>query len=71
MVLVNPAAPIGPRVQARRFVREAALLAQLAHPGIVEYVAHGTTDGEVPYLCMEWLDGLSLADRLAQKPLSM
>ena len=26
--------------QARRFVREAALLAQLAHPGIVEYVAH-------------------------------
>jgi hypothetical protein len=38
--------------QSHRFVREAALLSQLAHPGIVEYIAHGV-DGDVAYLCME------------------
>jgi serine/threonine protein kinase len=47
-----------------RFLREAEALAALAHPGIVRYVAHGTTQQGEPYLAMEWLDGESLADRL-------
>jgi hypothetical protein len=42
-----------------RFVREAAILAELDHPGIVRYIAHG--DG---WLAMEWLDGETLAQRL-------
>ncbi len=46
-----------------RFRREAVLLAELRHPGIVEYIAHGTCEGR-PYLAMEWLDGADLAHRL-------
>src|SRR5262249_30277576 len=56
---------------AQRFVREAVLLAGLAHGHIVGYVAHGTTDDGVPYLAMEWLDGESVADRLARAPLTL
>jgi len=42
-----------------RFLREASLMAELHHPGIVRYVAHGRTDAG-PYLAMEWLDGSDL-----------
>ena len=35
--------------EAARFAREAALLAEVSHPGIVRYLAHGaTTDGRTP-----------------------
>jgi tetratricopeptide (TPR) repeat protein len=47
---------------------QAATLAGLVHPAIVRYVAHGiTTEGE-PYIAMEWLDGETLADRIARGP---
>lgn len=48
-----------------RFAREAELLAQLAHPNIVSYVAHGETAEGLRYLAMEWLTGEDLAKRLA------
>ncbi|WP_437282388.1 protein kinase [Sorangium sp. So ce375] len=51
-------------VQIERFEREAALLAALVHPGIVRYVAHGSTPQGDRYLAMEWLDGEDLAARL-------
>src|SRR4051812_9093584 len=44
-----------------RFAREIETLAQLRHPHIVSYLAHGTisSDGDDdPYLVMEWLDGI-------------
>jgi eukaryotic-like serine/threonine-protein kinase len=54
-----------------RFGQEAAILAQLHHPGVVRYVAHGaTTDGK-HYLAMEWVEGETLARRLAARPLSI
>lgn len=43
-----------------RFRREAVLLAELAHPAIVAYVAHGELADRRPYLVMEWLDGADL-----------
>lgn len=46
-----------------RFCREAQLLAQVRHPGLVRYVAHGTHEG-APFLVMEWLEGEDLCDRL-------
>ena len=55
----------------QRFAREAAILAELRHPGIVRYVAHGTMARGVPYLVMEWLDGEDLGARLARQRLSM
>src|SRR5262245_13172907 len=49
-----------------RFVREARVLGELRHPGIVRYVAHGQTPNGYLYLAMEWLEGETLADRLRQ-----
>jgi tetratricopeptide (TPR) repeat protein len=55
----------------QRFSREAHVLASLRHPGIVSYVAHGADDDGRPFLAMEWLEGESLAQRLARQPLSL
>jgi eukaryotic-like serine/threonine-protein kinase len=54
-----------------RFEREAALLADLRHPGIVRYVAHGVTAAGRPYLALEWLEGEDLGKRLQRAPLTM
>jgi eukaryotic-like serine/threonine-protein kinase len=54
-----------------RFTREAEALADLRHPGIVRYVAHGATGSGELYLAMEWLEGEDLADRLDRGPLSI
>ena len=54
-----------------RFAREAKVLADLQHPGIVRYVDHGQTpDGEL-YLALEWLEGESLAQRLRRQWLTV
>ncbi|MBI5608440.1 MAG: protein kinase, partial [Deltaproteobacteria bacterium] len=47
-----------------RFLREALVLATMAHPGIVRHVAHGYTASGEPYLAMEWLTGEDLSERL-------
>jgi tetratricopeptide (TPR) repeat protein len=51
--------------ESERLAREAGLLAELVHPGIVRYVAHGTTALGAPFLAMEWLEGETLAERFA------
>ncbi|WP_437592968.1 protein kinase domain-containing protein [Sorangium sp. So ce1000] len=61
----------GAGLESERFLREATLLSELRHPGIVAYVAHGQTPGGQQYLAMEWLDGLDLAERLARGPLAL
>ncbi|HEX3761144.1 MAG TPA: serine/threonine-protein kinase [Kofleriaceae bacterium] len=50
---------------AERFAREAALLAGLRHPHIVEYISHGATPDGLRFLVMEWVAGETLAQRLA------
>jgi hypothetical protein len=47
-----------------RFERESAVLAQLDHPNIVKYVAHGHEEDGVYYLVMEWVEGETLLSRL-------
>jgi hypothetical protein len=54
-----------------RFEREAQLLLDLRHPGLVRYVAHGVAESGNPFLAMEWLDGEDLGQRLARKPLTV
>ena len=54
-----------------RFAREARVLASLRHPAIVRYLAHGDVPGEGRYLAMEWLEGETLAARLARGPISL
>jgi eukaryotic-like serine/threonine-protein kinase len=48
-----------------RFAREARVLAELIHPAIVRYLAHGMTATGLPFLAMDWLEGEDLATRLA------
>ncbi len=55
---------------ASRFEREARVLAEVRHPGIVRYIDHGrTVDGEL-YLAMEWLEGEDLGKRLGRTGLT-
>jgi len=54
-----------------RFLREAVMLSELRHPGIVRYLAHGVTPSEELYLVMEWLDGEDLSKRLERGPLDV
>src|SRR5262245_50947580 len=56
---------------AARFADEARTLAELSHPGIVRYVAHGIAASGEPYLAMEWLDGEDLSSRLARARLTI
>ncbi|MBN9164101.1 MAG: serine/threonine protein kinase, partial [Myxococcales bacterium] len=57
--------------EAERFKREAQILADLTHPRIVKYVAHGVIEGGRPYLAMEWLEGEDLADRIERSGLTL
>jgi serine/threonine protein kinase/tetratricopeptide (TPR) repeat protein len=56
-----------PRLRAR-LLREAAILAEIHHPGIVRYIAHGPLDGDMVYLVMEWLEGEDLGRFLGRRP---
>ncbi|AKT36909.1 protein kinase domain-containing protein [Chondromyces crocatus] len=56
---------------SERFFREAQVLAELRHPGIVKYIAHGTTMAGEPYLALEWLEGESLGERLRRRGLTV
>jgi eukaryotic-like serine/threonine-protein kinase len=57
--------------EAARFVREARVLAELSHPGIVRYVADGITASGERYIAMEWLEGEDLRGRLLRVGLSL
>jgi tetratricopeptide (TPR) repeat protein len=54
-----------------RFEREAQVLAELDHPGIVRYVAHGAASSGAMYLAMEWLEGEDLERRLRRDGLTV
>jgi eukaryotic-like serine/threonine-protein kinase len=65
MLLAGPYA--GPR-ERERFRREAEAVARLRHPNVVQVHDVGDADGR-PYFTMEYLEGGSLAQRLAGTPL--
>jgi len=54
-----------------RFAQEARVLADIGHPHVVRYVAHGVAASGEPYLAMEWLVGESLSARLARGRLAV
>ncbi len=54
-----------PKVLAR-FEREAELMTTLRHPNIVHLYGHGRR-GVLPYIAMEYLEGMTLGDMLAQR----
>jgi eukaryotic-like serine/threonine-protein kinase len=61
----------GSLVDQHRFAREARILAELHHPAIVRYIAHGLTPEGAPYLVMEWLEGENLANRMSHGKLAV
>ncbi len=58
-------------VERARFQREIAVIADLRHPHIVEYIAHGSLPDGRPFYAMEWLDGEDLGQRQRHAPLGM
>ncbi len=52
---------------AERFLREARIVAQMDHPGIVSIYDFGT-EGETAYFVLEYVAGSNLANRLEQSP---
>ena len=60
---------IGGTHEAARFAREAQLLSELRHPGIVAHVAHGQISDGQHFLVMEWLEGHDLGEHLSRGPL--
>lgn len=51
----------------QRFKREAEIAGQLGHPNIVEVVDFNKTDQGIPYIVMELLNGMDLADWIAKR----
>jgi serine/threonine protein kinase len=70
-VAVKVLRPIGRSSDIQRFSRESSLLANLANPGIVKYLAHGSTQDGRHYLVMEWINGETLAIRLQRRGLTV
>lgn len=58
------------QASAERFAREGKVLADLRHPAIVRYIAHGSSE-RGPFLAMQWLEGEDLAERLARGRLTV
>ena len=49
----------------KRFLREAQLVAQLAHPNIAQLFEYAVTPGGLAYMVIEFIDGLTLEQVLA------
>src|SRR4051812_6129949 len=58
-------------LDGRRLLREADVLSEQRHPGIVRYLGHGQTDAGGVYLAMEWLMGETLSTRLSERGLTI
>ncbi len=54
-----------------RLAREAQALTRLSHPGVVKYVAHGTSDSNDAFVAMEWIEGPTLSKTLKRGPLPL
>jgi eukaryotic-like serine/threonine-protein kinase len=50
-----------------RFAREAAAAAQVKSPHVVQMLDHGVTDGGLPFIVMEHLEGCDLGRVLAER----
>ncbi len=60
----------GQTLRARRFAREAEVIAALDHPNALPLFAYGLIDGRTPYLATERIDGETLEAHLARGPLA-
>ena len=68
-VVVKVVSPLAARDRAsgERLLREARLTARVQHPAVVTVFHVGLLDGGEPYLVMERLEGIDLADLMAER----
>ena len=71
VVAIKLLRPTASPSERTRFAREIAILADLRHPNIVQYVGHGTWQDGRLFFAMEWLDGEDLGQRQRRAPLGM
>lgn len=57
--------------QLDRAHREAEVLARLSHPAIVHHIADGALPNGSVYVAMEWVDGVTVADRIVKLGFSL
>jgi serine/threonine-protein kinase len=50
-----------------RFQQEATAISRIQHPSLVEIFDTGVTDGGLPFIAMEWLDGRNLHEEIARR----
>ena len=55
----------------RRFEQERQILASLEHPNIARLLDAGTTDDKIPYIAMEYVEGLPIDDFCNRKNLDL
>ena len=55
----------------QRFETERRILARLNHPNIAHLLDGGTTDNGLPYLVMEYVDGIPIVEHCQQQRLSL
>ena len=55
----------------RRFLDERQILASLAHPGIARLLDGGVSAGELPFLVMEYVDGVPITTYCEEKRLGL
>ena len=65
------AAPLGDEDLLRRFRRERQILAELEHPQIARLLDGGTTEEGLPYLVMEYVDGVRIDEYCRTNRLSI
>ncbi|HKE49738.1 MAG TPA: serine/threonine-protein kinase, partial [Rhodanobacteraceae bacterium] len=58
-------------IEQRLFLRERRVLASLNHPNIARLFDGGLTDAGVPYLVMEYVDGLSITRHATERALDL
>ncbi|MEO0365568.1 MAG: tetratricopeptide repeat protein [Pseudomonadota bacterium] len=57
-------------VAEARFLAERQILATLSHPNIASLIDGGVTDDGLPYLVMEYIEGINIADYCVRKQLT-
>ena len=55
----------------RRFQQEREILASLEHPNIARLLDAGTTDDKIPFIAMEYVEGLPITDYCSRHDLSL
>jgi eukaryotic-like serine/threonine-protein kinase len=65
-----PASENSSRTALGRFQREMKIISSVAHPNIITIHDYGQTDNGVPYMVLEFLDGVTLDTAVRDRPMA-